>query len=57
MCASIVYARTHHPDLLESIVVLERDDVFREGDELEVVGRNGDITEHALFLEYAGDQS
>ena len=30
-------SRTHHPYLLERVIVLQRNDIFGDGDELEVV--------------------
>ena len=49
-------SRTHHPYLLEGIIVLQRDHIVRKGDELKVVRRYCDVSKHALFFEDASDQ-
>lgn len=47
---------TYDPQLLERIIVLERDDIIRYGNELEIVRRNGHIAQHALLFKYPRDQ-
>ena len=49
-------SRTHHPYLLERIIILQRDYVIGDGNELEVVRGHRDIAEHALFLKNTRDE-
>lgn len=49
-------SRTHHPYLLEGVVILQRNDVVSDGYELEVVRGHRDITEDALLLKDMRDQ-
>ena len=48
---------TYHPDFLERDVILQRDHVICEWDELEVVRRDADLSQHAFFLQNPVDQS
>ena len=46
----------HHPYFLEGLAILERNDVVRDWDKLEIVGGNGDISQNALFLQHPCDE-
>ena len=35
--------RAHHPYFLEGLTVLKRNDIIRDWNKLEIVGRNSDI--------------
>ena len=46
----------YHPYFLESVVVLQRDYVLRERNELEIVRRDVDLSQHAFLLQDPVDQ-
>jgi len=48
---------TYHPDFLERVVVLQRDYVVRERDELEIIRRDVDLPQYAFFLQDPVNQS
>jgi hypothetical protein len=52
MMVQMQKGHTYDPDFFERIVVFQRDDVFSERDELQVVRRQSYVAQDAFLLEY-----
>jgi hypothetical protein len=46
----------HHPYFLEGLAILERNDIVRDWNKLEIVRRNSDIPQNTLFLQHPSDE-